>query len=236
MRSKSAVQNGGEEASESNQAAPDIPGEAGGNASGHSPNPRDNADLPADAPQIDPEAFAKLWRKRADDIEAKRADDERKKAAEAQAKEAAEGERRRREEQEETMRLLKAKFAAPAKPSEPARSPDVRREETRPTPEPSADAKARAAAQAAKAKADAEADLAFKLHQAGLVSRKQLAHSVRDRDAAQEEVDKHASGRAKLAKDLRKALLPAKPDKEPAETRRRGPKAKPRDKSDRSRD
>ena len=134
VRSKSAVQNGGEEASESNQAAPDIPGEAGGNASGHSPNPRDNADLPADAPQIDPEAFAKLWRKRADDIEAKRADDERKKAAEAQAKEAAEGERRRREEQEETMRLLKAKFAAPAKPSEPARSPDVRREETQTYP------------------------------------------------------------------------------------------------------
>lgn len=61
------------------------------------------------------------------------------------------------------------------------------------------EAKARAAAQNTNTKADAEADLAFKLHHAGLITRKQLAHSVRDREKAQAEVDKHASGRTNAA-------------------------------------
>lgn len=42
------------------------------------------------------------------------------------------------------------------------------------------------------------------------MTRKQLAHSVRDRETAQAEVDEHVSGRSKLQRELRQALTPDK--------------------------
>ncbi|MFO0734204.1 MAG: relaxase/mobilization nuclease domain-containing protein [Nitrospiraceae bacterium] len=79
----------------------------------------------------------------------------------------------------------------------------------------------------ALAQAQGQADMAFSLYKAGLVSRKQLARSVRDRDLAQEEVDQDKSLAEKLNKDLGEALRggersEGKPVEPPAKRAERG--------------
>jgi hypothetical protein len=168
-----------------------------------------------DRPVMDRTEFLARWRQRAAEVERQRVERERR------AREAAKARQAPKVSPTQTPTPTKAippKAGAPLPPtpSVPPASP------TSATPPPrSPEGEARDAAFDAKANADAEADLAFKLHQAGLVTRKQLARSVRAREDAQAAIDKMSGLGETLGREVREALTPKKPA--PAKRRERMP-------------
>lgn len=209
--SKAATPSDGEEAAEA--SAPSVPSaDQAQDAPAASARKARPTRPPArhHTPPVDRTAFVDAWQRRA----AETAEQRRREQQRLQNEKQARHERRQREAAERRERAKAVRPAPPpaavippappsTKPQQPQRTTDASAQRT---PDPGQ--KTKSQAYDAKAKADAAADLAHTLHGAGLVTRKQLARAVRERERAQAEVDKHAPAAAKFKRELRQALTP----------------------------
>jgi hypothetical protein len=172
--------------------------------------------------KMDPAEFAAKWQAKMKSLEEREAEKKRKAELDLQRK-MAEAERQR----ERDTRLpapAKARQTTSLTPTVPERPrvPDGKA--------PALGPNAAALAFEAKQKAEEEADLAYRLHGMGLITRKQLAHSVRQKAEAGAAADKHRKPGKLLERELREALTPdahkteQEPKKDKALKKKRGPK------------
>lgn len=98
-------------------------------------------------------------------------------------------------------------------PSAPTQKPDL----VSPKPTPSSQQQTKKHRRDELSQAQAEADMAFTLYNAGLVNRRELASSVRNRDRAKEALDQTRSWKEKLSGEVAQALKPDRKKPKPSQ-------------------